>query len=174
MALLFVLHYFYRVENFSWSVSERERGEKKRSKWNSETLWHFSWEKTTLQFDRFYVFLLLDDWCFSGTQTCVSGARTWGEDGANVTQHLKERWAVISASFIFVSIVYPMFLKLGVLSCSLGFPCLLLVEFKQRVYWVPHLSFQNISTFCFVLLQQFVLPAVSQGLVHVRQVFLQC
>lgn len=29
MALLFVLHYFYRVENFSWSVSERERGKKK-------------------------------------------------------------------------------------------------------------------------------------------------
>lgn len=104
----------------------------------------------------------------------VLGARKWGEDGANVTQHLKDCWAVISASFIFVSIVYPMFLKLGVLSCSLGFPCLLLVEFKQRVYWVPHLSFQNISTFCFVLLQQFVLPAVSQGLVHVRQVFLQC
>lgn len=29
MALLFVLHYFYRVEKFSWSVSEREREKKK-------------------------------------------------------------------------------------------------------------------------------------------------
>lgn len=170
------LYYLCFIIFIGWRIfpglflRERE-GEKKDQ---SETLWHFSWEKTTLQFDRFYVFLLLDDWCFSGTQTCVSGARKWGEDGANVTQHLKDCWAVISASFIFVSIVYPMFLKLGVLSCSLGFPCLLLVEFKQRVYWVPHLSFQNISTFCFVLLQQFVLPAVSQGLVHVRQVFLQC
>lgn len=30
MALLFVLHYFYRVEKFSWSVSEREREREKK------------------------------------------------------------------------------------------------------------------------------------------------
>lgn len=94
----FVLYYFYRVEKFSWIISEKPTTAKKDQ---SKMPWHFSWEKTTLQFDGLYVFLLLDDWCFSGTQACVSGAKKWGEDGSYITYHLKGHCVVISVSFIF-------------------------------------------------------------------------